>query len=90
MKSQALFDAMSAAVKSKGPELVKMGGAATCLQVDILCSAPAMPVLCPCNAPAIPGHLNAMKKIEHCVNLWYFDIPCKGQVVTCFVCCRFG
>eukprot|EP00435_Cladocopium_sp_Y103_P061169 s423_g22.t2 len=27
MKSQALFDAMSAAVKSKGPELVKMGGA---------------------------------------------------------------
>ena len=29
MKSQALFDAMSAAVKSKGPELVKMGGAVT-------------------------------------------------------------
>jgi len=27
MKSQVLFDAMSAAVKSKGPELVKMGGA---------------------------------------------------------------
>ncbi|CAE7611705.1 HSD17B4 [Symbiodinium sp. CCMP2592] len=27
MKSQALFDAMSAAVKAKGPELVKMGGA---------------------------------------------------------------
>ena len=32
MKSQALFDAMAAAVKSKGPELVKMGGAAACLQ----------------------------------------------------------
>ena len=31
MKSQVLFDAMSAAVKSKGPELVKMGGAATWL-----------------------------------------------------------
>ena len=28
MKSQALFDAMSAAVKAKGPELVKLGGAA--------------------------------------------------------------
>jgi hypothetical protein len=69
MKSQALFDAMSAAVKSKGPELVKMGGAATCLQVDILCSAPAMPLQCPCNAPAIPGHLNAMKKNEHCHSL---------------------
>ena len=55
MKSQALFDAMSAAVKSKGPELVKMGGAAPCSHVDILCSA-----------PAIPGHLNAMKKNEHC------------------------
>ena len=27
MKSAALFDAMSAAVKTKGPELVKMGGA---------------------------------------------------------------
>mmetsp|Transcript_117928 Transcript_117928/g.165791 ORF Transcript_117928/g.165791 Transcript_117928/m.165791 type:complete len:112 (+) Transcript_117928:71-406(+) len=27
MKSQALFDAMSAAVKAKGPELVKIGGA---------------------------------------------------------------
>ncbi|CAE7197044.1 SCP2 [Symbiodinium natans] len=27
MKSQALFDAMSAAVKAKGPELVKLGGA---------------------------------------------------------------
>mmetsp|Transcript_56861 Transcript_56861/g.90036 ORF Transcript_56861/g.90036 Transcript_56861/m.90036 type:complete len:111 (+) Transcript_56861:74-406(+) len=27
MKSQALFDAMAAAVKTKGPELVKMGGA---------------------------------------------------------------
>mmetsp|Transcript_38088 Transcript_38088/g.68049 ORF Transcript_38088/g.68049 Transcript_38088/m.68049 type:complete len:112 (+) Transcript_38088:80-415(+) len=27
MKSQALFDAMSAAVKSKGAEMVKMGGA---------------------------------------------------------------
>merc|ERR1712203_443730 len=27
MKSQALFDSMSAAVKAKGPELVKMGGA---------------------------------------------------------------
>eukprot|EP00450_Noctiluca_scintillans_P002406 CAMPEP_0194482892 /NCGR_PEP_ID=MMETSP0253-20130528/4640_1 /TAXON_ID=2966 /ORGANISM="Noctiluca scintillans" /LENGTH=112 /DNA_ID=CAMNT_0039322459 /DNA_START=58 /DNA_END=396 /DNA_ORIENTATION=+ len=27
MKSQALFDKISAAVKAKGPELVKMGGA---------------------------------------------------------------
>eukprot|EP00437_Effrenium_voratum_P039551 CAMPEP_0181478962 /NCGR_PEP_ID=MMETSP1110-20121109/43032_1 /TAXON_ID=174948 /ORGANISM="Symbiodinium sp., Strain CCMP421" /LENGTH=99 /DNA_ID=CAMNT_0023604371 /DNA_START=72 /DNA_END=368 /DNA_ORIENTATION=- len=27
MKSQALFDAMSAAVKAKGPEMVKLGGA---------------------------------------------------------------
>ena len=27
MKSQALFDKMAAAVKAKGPELVKMGGA---------------------------------------------------------------
>eukprot|EP00420_Gonyaulax_spinifera_P033828 CAMPEP_0197870222 /NCGR_PEP_ID=MMETSP1439-20131203/978_1 /TAXON_ID=66791 /ORGANISM="Gonyaulax spinifera, Strain CCMP409" /LENGTH=100 /DNA_ID=CAMNT_0043489111 /DNA_START=88 /DNA_END=386 /DNA_ORIENTATION=+ len=27
MKSQALFDRMAAAVKAKGPELVKMGGA---------------------------------------------------------------
>ena len=27
MKSQELFDAMSAAVKAKGPEMVKLGGA---------------------------------------------------------------
>lgn len=57
MKSQALFDAMAAAVKSKGPELVKMGGAATRLQVEILCSASAMPLQF--------GQFNTMKKNEH-------------------------
>ena len=63
MKSQALFDAMAAAVKTKGPELVKMGGAATCLQVDILCSTPAIPL-------QFPGNFNAKKKNEH----WH---PCE-------------
>ncbi|CAE7197047.1 SCP2 [Symbiodinium natans] len=35
MKSQALFDAMSAAVKAKGPELVKLGGAAARTILDL-------------------------------------------------------
>ena len=33
MKSQALFDAMSAAVKAKGPEMVKLGGAVARMKV---------------------------------------------------------
>ena len=78
MKSQALFDAMSAAVKSKGPELVKMGGAATCLQVNILCSDPAMPPQCPCNSRALERNEKewALSSLWRCLNAqipiqWY-------------------